>query len=102
MTTEAIVSITALAVIVFGIVWILRIGRRDAEKIFDEDYDNLHYFIDHCDVNEKNEETISRELYRLSMMKGADVEKLQTLNTDFRRNFIVPKLGDIVADHENY
>jgi hypothetical protein len=34
-------------------------------------------------------------------MKGADSEKLQTLNAEFRRKFSVT-LGDIVADHENY
>ena len=101
MTIEQIISIAVLAVMAIGIVWILRIGKREAEMIFEADYENLDYFIKHCDKNEDNEATISRELYRLSKMKGADVEKMQTLNTDFRRNFIVPKLGDIVADHEN-
>jgi len=40
-------------------------------------------------------------LNELNRMKGADDEKLQTLNAEFRRKFSVT-LGDIVADHEDY
>ena len=101
MTTEAIISIAVLAVMAIGIVWILRIGKREAEMIFEADYENLDYFIKHCDVNEDNEATISRELYRLSKMPGDDVEKMQVLNKTFRDRFVQPTLGDIVADHEN-
>ena len=101
MTTEQIISIAFLAFLAVAIGWILHIGRKEAERIFDFEYDSLHYFIRHCEDNLDNEALISRELYRLSKMPGADVEKMQTLNTDFRRNFVVPKLGDIVADHEN-
>ena len=102
MTTESIIAIIALTGMAIAICWIIRIGRKEAEMIFEADYENLDYFIKHCDVNEKNEATISRNLYRLSNMPGADVEKLQVLNKTFRDRFVPPTLSDIVADHENY
>ena len=100
MTTEAIVSIVVLAVIMVGIVWILRTGRKEAEMIFESDYYHLREFIKDCHITEENELKIRCRLLHLSKMPGADVEKLQVLNSGFRRKFTV-SLGDIVADHES-
>ena len=101
MTIESIIAILALAVVVGGICWILHVGKREAEMIFEADYDNLKYFIKECDLNEENECRIRLRLIHLSKMPGADVEKLQVLNSEFRRKFVPPTLSDIVADHEN-
>ena len=101
MTTEAIISILALAFLLGAIIYLIRKGQQDAEKVFESDYKMLQYFIDKCDINEVNEAKIILRLNELNRMKGADDEKLQTLNAEFRRKFSVT-LGDIVADHENY
>jgi hypothetical protein len=101
MTTEAIISILALAFLLGAIIYLIRKGQQDAEKVFDLDYDILKYFIDHCEATEVNEAKIILRLNELNRMKGADDEKLQTLNAEFRRKFSVT-LGDIVADHEDY
>jgi len=100
MTTEQIITIIALAFVVSAFYWILRVGRKEAEMIFDSDYENLKYFIKECDLTEENELRIRLRLIDLSKMDGADKEKLQVLNSEFRRKFTV-SLGDIVADHEN-
>ena len=101
MTTEAIITILALAFLLGAIIYLLYKGRRDAEKVFDLDYDILKHFIDHCEVTEVNEAKIILRLNELNRMKGADDEKLQTLNAEFRRKFSVT-LGDVVANHEDY
>jgi len=101
MTTEAIISILALAFLLGAVIYLIRKGRQEAEKVFDDDYDELKYFIDHCDVTEFYESAIIRRLNELNRMKGADSEKLQVLNAEFRRKFSVT-LGDVVADHEDY
>jgi hypothetical protein len=101
MTTEAIISIMALAFLLSAIIYLIRKGRRDAEKVFEKDYDILKYFINHCEVTEVNEAKIILRLNELNRMKGTDSEKLQVLNAEFHRKFSVT-LGDIVADHENY
>ena len=101
MTTEAIIAILALAFLLSAIIYLIRKGQQDAEKVFESDYKMLQYFIDKCDINEVNEAKIITRLNELNRMKGADDEKLQTLNAEFRRKFSVT-LGDIVADHENY
>jgi len=101
MTTEAIISIAALVFVIGAIIHLFRKGRRDAEKVFDLDYDILKYFIDNCEVTEVNEAKIILRLNELNRMRGADDEKLQVLNAEFRRKFSVT-LGDVVADHEDY
>ena len=101
MTTEAIITILALAFLLGAIIHLIRKGQQEAEKVFDLDYDILKYFIDNCEATEVNEAKIILRLNELNRMKGADDEKLQTLNAEFRRKFSVT-LGDIVADHENY
>ena len=101
MTTEAIISIMTLAFLLGAVIYLIRKGQQEAEKVFDLDYDILKYFIDHCDITEVNEAKIILRLNELNRMKGADDEKLQTLNAEFRRKFSVT-LGDVVADHEDY
>ena len=101
MTTEAIISIMALAFLLGAIIYLIRKGQQEAEKVFEGDYKMLAYFINHCDINGVNEAMIILRLNELNRMKGADSEKLQVLNAEFRRKFSVT-LGDIVADHENY
>ena len=102
MTTEAIITILALAFLLGAICWLIRIGRREAEMIFESDYHNLREFIRDCKIDELNEARIITCLNHLAGLKGADIEKLQVLNTEFRRKFVKPSLGNIVADHENY
>jgi len=101
MTTELIITIGALLFLLGAIVYLIRKGRKDAERIFEDDYYALAYFIRYCSPDEHNEEIIRNHIYRLSRLKGADVEKMQVLNSEFRRKFS-PSLSDIVADHENY
>ena len=101
MTTEAIISILALAFLLGAIIHLIRKGRREAESDFDLGHDMLKYFIDHCEATEVNEAKIILRLNELNRMKGADDEKLQVLNAEFRRKFSVT-LGDVVADHEDY
>jgi hypothetical protein len=101
MTTEAIITFLALAFLLGAIICLIRKGQQEAEKVFENDYKMLQYFIDKCDINEVNEARIILRLNELNRMKGADDEKLQTLNAEFRRKFSVT-LGDIIADHENY
>lgn len=101
MTTELIIAIVALFALAVGIGYIFRIGHKEAEMIFESDYYHLREFIKDCQVNEVNEDKIILRLNELNRMRGADDEKLQTLNTEFRRKFSVT-LGDIVADHEDY
>ena len=101
MTTEAIISILALAFLLGVIIYLIRKGLRDAEMIFESDYYHLREFIKDCQVNEVNEDKIILRLNELNRMKGADDEKLQMLNAEFRRKFSVT-LGNIVADHEDY
>lgn len=101
LTIERVLSIGALLFIAISAWLIYRKGRRDAELIFEADYYNLNYFIHHCEISLENEVKISNQLYHLSTMKGANKEKLQVLNAEFRRRFSA-SLGDIVADHENY
>ena len=105
MTTEMIIAILALAFLFWAIVHLIRIGRREAEMIFESDYHNLKEFINDIkddQVNELNEAKIIIRLNHLAGLKGADTEKLQMLNTEFRRKFVKQSLGNIVADHENY
>jgi hypothetical protein len=101
MTIESIIAILALATVLGGILWILHVGKREAEMIFESDYENLKYFIKECDQTEEAELCIRLQLLRLSKMPGADAEKLQVLNSEFRRKFVEPTLGDVVADHES-
>ena len=101
MTTEAIIAILALVFLLSAIIYLIQKGLRDAEMIFESDYWHLKEFIKNCQVDEVNEAKIILRLNELNRMKGADDEKLQTLNAEFRRKFSVT-LGDIVADHENY
>jgi len=101
MTTEAIITILALAFLLGAIIYLIRKGRREAEMIFESDYYNLREFIKDCQVNDGNELKIITRLNELNRMKGADDEKLQTLNAEFRRKFSA-SLGDIIADHEDY
>ena len=99
MTTEIIISIAALAFILIAIVALVWKGRKDANRIFDLDYDILKYFIKECEVNEMNEAKIILRLNELARMQGADREKLQVLNREFRFRF-TGSLSDIVC-HEN-
>jgi len=114
MTTEVIISIAALVFVIGAIIHLFRKGRRDAgrgnmskkdaELIFESDWYELDQFIKGLkddQINEVNEAKIILRLNELNRMKGADDEKLQTLNAEFRRKFSVT-LGDIVADHEDY
>ena len=114
MTTEAIISILALAFLLGAIIYLIRKGRKDtgqirmskkdAELVFESDRYQLEQFIRGLkddQITEENEAKIILRLNELNRMKGADDEKLQTLNAEFRRKFSVT-LGDIVADHENY
>ena len=101
MTIESILAILAIAVVAGGIAWIFHVGKREAEMIFQSDYDNLKYFIKECHLTEENELRIRLRLIYLSKMPGADMEKLQVLNSEFRRKFVPPTLGDVVADHES-
>ncbi|MEN6569031.1 MAG: hypothetical protein ABFC18_03360 [Rikenellaceae bacterium] len=101
MTTEAIIAIVALSLVLVGIIYMIRIGRKEAEMIFESDYYHLADFIKHCHLTEENELKIKLQLIHLSKMPGADKEKLQVLNSEFRRKFTA-SLSDIVADHENY
>jgi hypothetical protein len=101
MTTEAIITILALAFLLGAIIYLIRKGLRDAEMIFESDYYHLREFIKDCQFNKVNEDKIILRLNELNRMKGADSEKLQVLNAEFRRKFSVT-LGDVVADHENY
>ena len=114
MTTEAIISILALAFLLGAIIYLIRKGRRDAgrgnmskkdaELVFESDWYQLDQFVRGLkddQITEENEAKIILRLNELNRMKGADDEKLQTLNAEFRRKFSV-MLGDIVADHENY
>jgi hypothetical protein len=101
MTTEAIIAILALVTLIGGVCWILHIGNKEAEMIFESDYFHLRDFIKECHITEENELRIRLRLIDLSKMDGADVEKLQVLNSEFRCKFVPPTLSDIVADHEN-
>jgi len=101
MTTEAIIAILALVTLIGGVCWILHIGKKEAEMIFESDYYNLGEYIKHCPINEENECRIRLRLIYLSKYPGADKKKLQLLQSEFDRKFKV-SLGDIVADHENY
>ena len=105
MTTEMIIAILALAFLFGAVIHLIRIGKREAEMIFESDYCHLQEFINDIkddQVNELNEAKIIIRLNHLAGLKGADIEKLQVLNAEFRRKFMKPALGDIVADHENY
>jgi len=101
MTTEIIISIVALAFLLCAIGWLIRIGKRESETMFESDYYHLTEFVKRCEINEVNEARIILRLNELNRMKGADDEKLQVLNAEFRRKFSV-RLGDVVADHEDY
>ena len=101
MTTEIIISIAALAFLAGSIAWLIHIGQRDAELIFEADYYHLSEFIRDCQMTDENEDKIRHRLNELSEMQGADKEKLQVLNTEFRRKFIEPKLDELVC-HEYY
>jgi len=114
MTTEAIITILALAFLLGAIIYLIRKGRKDtgqirmskkdAELVFESDRYQLEQSIRGLkddQITEENEAKIILRLNELNRMKGADDEKLQTLNAEFRRKFSVT-LGDIVADHENY
>ena len=115
MTTEAIISILwALAFLLGAIIHLIRKGRRDigrgnmskkdAELVFESDWYQLDQFVRGLkddQITEENEAKIILRLNELNRMKGADDEKLQTLNAEFRRKFSAT-LGDIVADHEDY
>jgi len=114
MTTEAIISIVALAFVLSVIIYLIRKGRKDtgqikmsrkdAELVFESEWYQLDQFIKGLKndrINEENEAKIILRLNELNRMKGADDEKLQTLNAEFRRKFSVT-LRDIVADHEDY
>ncbi len=100
MTTEAIITILALAFLLGAVIYLIRKGQQEAEKVFENDYKMLQYFIDKCDINEVNEARIILRLNELNRMKGADSEKLQVLNAEFRRKFSVT-LGDIVLEQYN-
>ena len=102
MTTEAIVSIVVLAVIMVGIVWILRTGRKEAEMIFESDYYNLSEFIKDCHKTEENELKIRLRIIHLSKMPGVDKEKIKELRSECDKKFPKSTLGDIVAEHESY
>ena len=101
MTTEKIIAIVFLLLLAGLIFHVYRRGRKDAEMIFDSDYTALRNFIRECQVNETNEARIHYRLHDMSCQEGADREKLQVLNAEFRRKFVQPSLSDIVADHEN-
>ena len=114
MTTEAIISILALAFLLGAIIYLIRKGRKDtgqirmskkdAELVFESDRYQLEQFIRGLkddQINDENEAKIILRLNELNRQKGADDEKLQTLNAEFRRKFTVT-LGDVVADHEDY
>jgi len=114
MTTEAIISILALAFLLGAIIYLIRKGRRDAgrgnmskkdaELVFESDWYQLDQFVRGLkddQITEENEAKIILRLNELNRMKGADDEKLQALNAEFRRKFSVT-LGDIVANHEDY
>jgi len=100
MKTEIIIAILTLAVLLSIIISVYRKARKEAERVFDWEYDNMNYFIKYCDINTDNEVTIISELNRMSNMTGADKEKLQVLNSEFRRKFSA-SLSDIIADHES-
>lgn len=99
MTTEAIISIVALAFIFSAICWLIRVGRSEAETIFESDYYNLKEFIKTAQVNSENEVKIITQLNHLAGLKYVDREKLQVLNSEFRRKFAV-SLSDVVC-HES-
>ena len=104
MTTEMIISILALAFLFVAIVHLIKIGKRESEMIFESDYHNIREFINDIkddQVNELNEAKIIIRLNHLAGLKGADIEKLQVLNKEFRRKFIKQAPDNIVADHEN-
>ena len=114
MTPEAIISILALAFLLGAIIHLIRKGRRDAgrgnmskkdaELVFESDWYQLDQFVRGLkddQITEENEAKIILRLNELNRMKGADDEKLQALNAEFRRKFSVT-LGDIVANHEDY
>ena len=114
MTTEAIISILTLTFLLGVVIHLIRKGRRDigrgnmskkdAELVFESDRYQLEQFIKGLkddQINDVNEAKIILRLNELNRMSGADDEKLQTLNAEFRRKFSVT-LGDVVADHEDY
>ena len=98
MTTEIIISIAALAFLAGSIAWLIHIGQRDAELIFEADYDALKRFIHECEINEVNEAKIVLRLNEMINRPEANKEKLQVLNREFRLRFSV-SLSDVVC-HE--
>ena len=99
MTTEIIISLTALAFLLCAIGWLIRIGKQESETIFESDYFHLTEFVKRCEINEVNEARIILRLNELNRMQGADREKLQVLNAEFRRKFSI-SLSDVVC-HED-
>ena len=100
MTTELIIAIVALFALAVGIGYIFRIGHKEAEMIFESDYNNLSQFIKNCHLTEENELRIRLRIIHLSKYPGADKEKIQALRSEFDRKFKL-SLSDIVADHES-
>lgn len=98
MTTESIIAIAALAFLAGSIAWLIHIGQRDAELIFEADYDALKRFIHECEINEVNEAKIVLRLNEMINRPEANKEKLQVLNREFRLRFSV-SLSDVVC-HE--
>lgn len=88
ITTEAIIAFAALTVLAVAICYIIRIGRKECEMIFESDYDNLRTFIKECHINEETELRIRLRLIHLSKYPGADQDKLNDLNFDFEYRFL--------------
>ena len=103
MTTEMIIAILALAFLFGAIIHLIRIGERESEMIFESDYHNLKEFINDIkddQINELNGAKIIIRLNHLAGLKGADTEKLQVLNTEFRRKFMKVYSSDCIPDYE--
>jgi hypothetical protein len=88
MTTEQIITIIALAFVVSAFYWILRVGHKEAEMIFQSDYTNLSNFIQECEPLEENRLKIQLRIIHLSKMDGADQDKINELNFDSGHRFL--------------
>ena len=102
ITTEQIISIAVLTVMIGGVAWILHVGKKETEMIFESDYYNLSEFIKDCHKTEENELKIRLRIIHLSKMPGVDKEKIKELRSECDKKFPKSTLGDIVAEHESY
>lgn len=96
MRIDALITLVALIGMIIAIVYIIRLGRRDAEYIFESDYYNLQQFIHECPVTTENKIKIHKRFLEMEKMKGFNLEKMHVLWGEYVDRFSVTS-DDIMA-----